>query len=169
MLQNAKRFGPHAVQLGDLTLLELAELHEGANAGARASAHAGFHKPRPVLAAEHIEDRAYAIYVLARNGRAPIGELRYYADTRLDRFATPLAKAQIGAALAMLGDKERAEKAFKAAIADIEGNAAIDGSRDDYHRAFLDATAQGHAARPGRRGGIAAAHLADAPGRTLPA
>ncbi len=28
------------------------------------------------------EDRAYALYVLARNGRAPIGELRYYADTR---------------------------------------------------------------------------------------
>ena len=27
------------------------------------------------------EDRAYALYVLARNGRAPIGELRYYADT----------------------------------------------------------------------------------------
>ena len=55
------------------------------------------------------EDRAYALYVLARNGRAPIGELRYYVDTRLDRFSTPLAKAQLGAALAMLGDKERAE------------------------------------------------------------
>ncbi|HXF53335.1 MAG TPA: alpha-2-macroglobulin, partial [Hyphomicrobiaceae bacterium] len=34
------------------------------------------------------EDRAYALYVLARNGRAPIGELRYYVDTRLDRFST---------------------------------------------------------------------------------
>ena len=51
------------------------------------------------------EDRAYALYVLARNGRAPIGDLRYYADTRLDRFSTPLAKAQLGAALAMMGDK----------------------------------------------------------------
>jgi hypothetical protein len=61
------------------------------------------------------EDRAYALYVLARNGRAPIGELRYYADTRLDRFSTSLAKAQLGAALAMLGDKERAERAFRAA------------------------------------------------------
>ena len=87
------------------------------------------------------EDRAYALYVLARNGRAPIGELRYYADTRLDRFATPLAKAQIGAALAMLGDKERAEKAFKAAIADIESNAAIDGSRDDYGSRLRDSAA----------------------------
>ena len=34
------------------------------------------------------EDRAYALYVLARNGRAPIGDLRYYADTRLDRFSS---------------------------------------------------------------------------------
>ena len=62
------------------------------------------------------EDRAYALYVLARNGRAPIGELRYYADTRLDRFSTPLAKAQLGAALAMVGDKARAESAFTAAL-----------------------------------------------------
>ena len=66
------------------------------------------------------EDRAYALYVLARNGRAPVGELRYYADTRLDRFSTPLAKAQLGAALAMMGDKERAETAFKAALADFD-------------------------------------------------
>jgi len=71
------------------------------------------------------EARAYAIYVLARNGRAPIGEMRYYADTRLDRFSTPLAQAQLGAALAMAGDKERAEKVFRTAL---EGM----GSDDDY-------------------------------------
>ncbi|MFZ1104473.1 MAG: alpha-2-macroglobulin, partial [Hyphomicrobiaceae bacterium] len=62
------------------------------------------------------EDRAYALYVLARNGQAPIGELRYYVDTRLDRFATPLAQAQLGAALAMIGDRPRAERAFQAAL-----------------------------------------------------
>ncbi|MGI9405887.1 MAG: alpha-2-macroglobulin family protein, partial [Hyphomicrobiaceae bacterium] len=38
---------------------------------------------------------AYSLYVLARNGRAPIGDLRYYADTRLENFSTPLAKAQL--------------------------------------------------------------------------
>ena len=70
------------------------------------------------------EDRAYALYVLARNGRAPIGELRYYADTRLDRFSTPLAKAQIGAALAMLGDKPRAERAFASALGGLNGDLA---------------------------------------------
>ena len=63
------------------------------------------------------EGRAYALYVLARNGRAPIGELRYYVDTKLDDFSTPLAQAQLGAALAMMGDKARAEVALKAALA----------------------------------------------------
>ena len=63
------------------------------------------------------EDRAYALYVLTRNGRAPAGELRYYSDTRLERFSSSLAKAQLGAALAMIGDRERAEKVFRAALA----------------------------------------------------
>ena len=66
------------------------------------------------------ESLAYALYVLARNGRAPIGELRYYVDTRLSRFATPLARAQLGAALAMMGDQPRAETAFGSAIAVLE-------------------------------------------------
>jgi uncharacterized protein YfaS (alpha-2-macroglobulin family) len=81
------------------------------------------------------EARAYALYVLARNGRAPIGDLRYYVDTRLERFSTPLAKAQLGAALAMLGDKERAGRAFASALAGLEGEATrslLDSSRSDY-------------------------------------
>jgi uncharacterized protein YfaS (alpha-2-macroglobulin family) len=89
------------------------------------------------------EDRAYALYVLARNGRAPIGELRYYADTRLDRFATPLAKAQLGAALAMMGDKTRAEAAFQAALDSLDVAEPI-GSvayRPDYGSDLRDSAA----------------------------
>jgi alpha-2-macroglobulin len=87
------------------------------------------------------EDRAYALYVLARNGRAPIGELRYYADTRIDRFSTPLAKAQVGAALAMMGDKERAERAFAAAMT-MMGDATPDsGYRADYGSTLRDSAA----------------------------
>jgi uncharacterized protein YfaS (alpha-2-macroglobulin family) len=78
------------------------------------------------------EDRAYALYVLARNGRAPIGELRYYADTRLERFSTPLAQAQIGAALAMLGDKPRAERAFASALGGLN---AVSPTNDTVYRA----------------------------------
>jgi uncharacterized protein YfaS (alpha-2-macroglobulin family) len=57
---------------------------------------------------------AYALYVLARNGAAPIGDLRYIADTKLNDLATPIAKAQIAAALGMLGDRARAERVYAA-------------------------------------------------------
>ena len=82
------------------------------------------------------EDRAYALYVLARNGRAPIGELRYYADARLDRFSTGLAKAQLGAALAMLGDRERAERVFRAAMTPVSEDDAL--MRRDYGSELRD-------------------------------
>ncbi|MFD0937981.1 alpha-2-macroglobulin, partial [Methylobacterium trifolii] len=60
-------------------------------------------------------DLAYAAYVLARNGRPVMGDLRYLADTKLADFATPLGRAQIAAALAMLGDKARAARAMDSA------------------------------------------------------
>lgn len=65
------------------------------------------------------EDVAYALYDLARAGRAAIGDLRYYLEARLDAFGSPLAKAQLGAALALYGDRTRAATAFSAAIADL--------------------------------------------------
>ncbi len=58
------------------------------------------------------EDLAYALLVLAREGAAAIGDLRYYADQKADAFATPLAQAQLGAALAAYGDPTRAEAMF---------------------------------------------------------
>ena len=87
------------------------------------------------------ESIAYALYVLARNGRAPIGDLRYYADTRLDRFSNPMAKAQIAAALALYGDTERAGKAFDAAIADVEKAQASGEERSDYGSGLRDGAA----------------------------
>ena len=60
-------------------------------------------------------DLAYALYVLARNSAAPIGDLRYLADAKLDALATPIAKAQVAAALALVGDRTRAERAYAAA------------------------------------------------------
>lgn len=86
------------------------------------------------------EDRAYALYVLARNGRAPIGDLRYYADERIGRFSTPLAKAQVGAALAMMGDKERAERAFADALAAMP-DTPDSGYRSDYGSTLRDGAA----------------------------
>ncbi|MGE0054252.1 MAG: alpha-2-macroglobulin [Hyphomicrobium sp.] len=88
------------------------------------------------------EDRAYALYVLARNGRAPIGELRYYADERIERFSTPLSKAQVGAALSMMGDKERAERVFASALTQMTGETTPDtGYRSDYGSILRDGAA----------------------------
>lgn len=58
------------------------------------------------------EEMAYALYVLARNRKAAISDLRYYADTMIGQFPTELSKAYIGAALALYGDHERSERIF---------------------------------------------------------
>lgn len=58
---------------------------------------------------------AYALYVLAKAKRADVGQLRYFADAKLKNEPSPLAKAQIGAALAYLGDRARSRAAFTAA------------------------------------------------------
>ena len=41
-------------------------------------------------------DLAYGLYVLARNGAAPIGDLRYLADTKLEQSGDPDRKIAIG-------------------------------------------------------------------------
>ncbi len=87
-------------------------------------------------------DLAYALYVLARNGSAPIGDLRYLADAKLDMLTTPIAKAQVAAALAMVGDHARAERVFAAALGDIAPNPPQDlASREDYGSTLRDAAA----------------------------
>lgn len=57
-------------------------------------------------------DIAYALLVLAREGAASMGDLRYYADVKADDFATPLAAAQMATALAAYGDQTRADAMF---------------------------------------------------------
>ena len=55
---------------------------------------------------------AYALMVLAREGAAAVGDLRYYADVKGDAFDTPIGAAQLGAALASYGDPTRADAMF---------------------------------------------------------
>jgi hypothetical protein len=86
-------------------------------------------------------DLAYALYVLARNGAAPVGDLRYLADVKLNDIATPIAKAQIAAALAMMGDKARAEKVYAAALDSIAANPKLELGRSDYGSALRDSAA----------------------------
>nr|MBP8290724.1 alpha-2-macroglobulin [Chromatiaceae bacterium] len=87
------------------------------------------------------EDLAYALYVLARNARAVIGDLRYYAEAKLDAFATPMARAQLGAALALYGDKPRADRAFTSALALLNEGEADLGWRLDFGSSLRDAAA----------------------------
>jgi alpha-2-macroglobulin len=95
----------------------------------------------PDLAKDGGRNLAYALYVLARNGAAPVGDLRYLADTKLDALATPIAKAQIAAALGMLGDKPRAERVYDAALQSTPQKPRIEIGRVDYGSALRDAAA----------------------------
>ena len=93
---------------------------------------------------------AYALYVLARNGVAPIGDLRYVADVKLSEVATPIAKAQIAAALAMAGDKARADNVYLAALDAISPQPKLDLGRADFGSALRDAAALVTLASEGR-------------------
>jgi len=103
---------------------------------------------------------AYALYVLARNGAAPVGDLRYFADAKLDAITTPIAKAQIAAALGMLGDRARAERVYAAALASIAPRPVLDYGRSDYGSVLRDAAAlvtlasEGGAPRPTITGAV---------------
>lgn len=87
------------------------------------------------------EDIAYALLVLARAGAAQMGDLRYYADTKAQDFATPMAAAQLGAALAAYGDPTRADRLFGRAGALLVQGTDRAGWRDDYGSRLRDTAA----------------------------
>ncbi|MDB5664640.1 MAG: alpha-2-macroglobulin family protein [Cypionkella sp.] len=88
------------------------------------------------------EALAYALMVLAREGAAAIGDLRYYADVKGDAFSTPAAMAQLGAALASYGDQPRADAMFRragVALAALKGPEKEQIFRADYGTNYRDA------------------------------
>ena len=88
------------------------------------------------------EALAYGLMVLAREGAAAVGDLRYYADQKADAFATPTALAQLGAALAMYGDQPRADRMFARAMTALgEETAEEQVLRIDYGTPRRDAAA----------------------------
>ena len=56
--------------------------------------------------------RAYAFYVLAKQGQANLSDLRYFSDTKMSAMTSGLAPALSGAAAAQMGDRSRAEAGF---------------------------------------------------------
>ncbi|MFN3994642.1 MAG: alpha-2-macroglobulin family protein, partial [Tabrizicola flagellatus] len=89
------------------------------------------------------EALAYALMVLAREGAAAVGDLRYYADVKGDDFATPLAQAQLAAALASYGDQPRADAMFRKALAKLDAQGPEQGQlwRVDYGTRYRDTAA----------------------------
>ncbi len=91
--------------------------------------------------AEKGNEIAYALYVLARNKRASIGDLRYFVNSQLDKFVSPLAKAQLAASLGLYGETVPSERAFKAAFTALDTPLPQDFSRDDYGTPLRDRAA----------------------------
>ena len=85
---------------------------------------------------------AYALYVLARNRKAAISDLRYYADTKLSEFSSPLARAQIAGALGLYGDAQRSMTIFSNALGlSRESIMTASLSRTDYGSSLRDGAA----------------------------
>jgi uncharacterized protein YfaS (alpha-2-macroglobulin family) len=105
------------------------------------------------------EDLAYALMVLAREGRASIGDLRYYADTRAEAFATPFAQAQLGLALAWYGDQPRADAMFRLASAGAAAGEPEQVWRADYGSGLRDAAGVLTMAAEARSGAVDTAGL----------
>ncbi|MBS3649118.1 alpha-2-macroglobulin family protein [Pseudaminobacter sp. 19-2017] len=93
----------------------------------------------------NLQDRgteiAYSLYVLARNKKASVGDLRYYADTQIEAFSSPLAIAQLAASLALYGDTQRSEATFLAALQLAQSQSEHDYSRSDYGSRLRDGAA----------------------------
>ena len=88
------------------------------------------------------QDLAYALMILAREGAAAMGDLRYYVDVKGDAFNSPLAAAQLATALAQYGDQTRADAMFARAarmIAPAMRDESAQVLRADYGSNLRDA------------------------------
>ncbi|MBN9524848.1 MAG: alpha-2-macroglobulin family protein [Alphaproteobacteria bacterium] len=80
---------------------------------------------------------AYAGYLLARANRADIGDLRYFHDAMAGKLKFPLPLAELGAALALMGDQARATSAFGLADQGINRFPAEAKGDFDWYRTRL--------------------------------
>jgi len=86
-------------------------------------------------------DIAYALYVLARNRRASVGDIRYLVEARFDDVVSPLAKAQLAASLSFYGDTKRSQWAFDKAYLALQKLTTKAFLRDDYGSTLRDQAA----------------------------
>ena len=73
--------------------------------------------------------KAYALYVLARIGKVTASEVRYAADNYAEKMPTRLGLGHLAAALAIVGERDKAEKLFVEAM-------GRDRNRKEYYRDY---------------------------------
>jgi uncharacterized protein YfaS (alpha-2-macroglobulin family) len=83
---------------------------------------------------QRAEAAAYAHFVLAKAGKGNLGQMRYVFDNHRNKIKSPLARAYLGSALSLMGDKARANEAFMQAAKDI----GYDDTRDYYQSSIRD-------------------------------
>ncbi|HEX3674175.1 MAG TPA: alpha-2-macroglobulin [Rhizomicrobium sp.] len=99
---------------------------------------AGWMKTQSTEESNDDQIRAYAFYVLSREGQVNLSDLRYFSDTRGSEWNNAIAAALTGAASAEAGDRSRANYAFTRAR-DIIANANRDTyTTDDYGSLLRD-------------------------------
>lgn len=84
---------------------------------------------------------AYSLYVLARNRMASAADLRYYADTRIEEFVSPLARAHIAAALSLYNEVERSSRTYGSALELASTSTSHNFSGYDYGSKLRDGAA----------------------------
>ena len=83
--------------------------------------------------------------------RAPIGDLRYLADAKIDDLKTPTAKARSRAALAMLGDRTAPRRCSTWRSTALPKDPEFQIGRTDYGSPLRDAAAVVTLAAEGER------------------
>lgn len=81
--------------------------------------------------------RAYAFYVLARNGQGQPGDLRHYADNAGVNATSLLSNGFLGGALIQAGDRSRAGLAFGRARTIALGSTPVTYVGKDYYGSML--------------------------------
>ncbi len=75
------------------------------------------------------ETAAYAHYVLAKNGKGKLKDMRYFSDNHSQKLRSALSWGHLATALSMMGDERRADQAYEKALSLLDKTVA-----DDYYQ-----------------------------------
>jgi len=68
------------------------------------------------------EAAAYAHYVLAKNGKGRLKDMRYFSDNHAMKLRSALSWGHLASALSMMGDERRSDQAYTKALALVDKN-----------------------------------------------